>query len=157
MISRRIFISSVLVFLVMGCDRAQEGTVVEEMPAVSAWQAPVEAEQQNNPLRYDVDSVSAGRQLFEQHCQQCHGYYGEGNGIVGAALVDQRPANLLRLAGKQAEGAFAWKIRQGRGQMPAFAGKLSDTEIWQIVNFVASLENEEGSQGNHPLPETIPP
>jgi len=115
-----------------------------ETPALSVWEVPAEAEQQINPVRYDVDSVVAGKQLFEQHCQKCHGYYGEGNGIVGAVL-DQRPANLLRLAGKQAEGAFAWKIRSGRGDMPAFQETLSETAIWQIVNFVASLENEEGS------------
>jgi mono/diheme cytochrome c family protein len=144
-ISKFVLISSALLFLVTACDQVTEESTPGGEAAVSSWEAPAEAEQQTNPVRYDVDSVSAGKQLFERHCQQCHGYYGEGNGIVGAVLVDQRPANLLRLAGKQAEGAFAWKIRQGRGQMPAFQGKLSDTEIWQIVNFVASLENEEGS------------
>lgn len=145
-ISRFVLISSVIALAVSACDPATEELASTGTSAASAWMVPAEAEQQNNPVRYDVDSVAAGQQLFVRHCQQCHGYYGEGNGIVGAVLVDQKPANLLRLAGKQAEGAFAWKIRQGRGQMPAFQDKLSDTEIWQIVNFVASLENEEGFQ-----------
>lgn len=143
-ISRLVLIGSAIALA--ACDPATEQSAHADIPTASAWVAPAEAEQQINPVRYDVDSVTAGKQLFVQHCQQCHGYYGEGNGIVGAVLVDQKPANLLRLAGKQAEGAFAWKIRQGRGQMPAFQEKLSDTEIWQIVNFVASLENEEGFQ-----------
>ena len=141
----RISLACTLAFFTIACDPVAEQASPVEAPLISTWVAPEEAEQQDNPVRYDVDSVSAGKQLFEQHCQQCHGYYGEGNGIVGA-MLDQRPANLLRLAGKQAEGAFAWKIRSGRGDMPAFGSILSDMEIWQIVNFVASLENEEGTQ-----------
>jgi mono/diheme cytochrome c family protein len=131
--------------MLSACDSSTDEAEKTEAPALSLWEVPAEAEQDVNPVRYDVDSVHAGKQLFEQHCQQCHGYYGEGNGMVGA-MLDQRPANLLRLAGKQAEGAFAWKIREGRGDMPAYEELLSDTAIWQIVNFVASLENEEGTQ-----------
>lgn len=139
-ISKFALMAGAFALCISACDPA---TI--EAPALSSWKVPAEAEQQVNPVRYDVDSVNAGKQLFAQHCQQCHGYYGEGNGVMGAAL-DQKPANLLRLAGKQAEGAFAWKIRSGRGDMPAFQDTLSETAIWQIVNFVASLENEEGSQ-----------
>lgn len=111
------------------------------------WDVPTEAELTKNPVRYDVHSVRAGRALFEIHCLACHGYYAEGTGIVGATL-DKRPANLLRLSGKQSEGAFAWKIAQGRGEMPSFMNKLSERQIWYIVNFIASLENESGSLGD---------
>lgn len=131
--------------LLVSCDKQAAPT--PNQAKSFPWEVPLEAQQQENPIRYDVDSVARGRQLFEQHCQRCHGYYGEGNGIVGATL-DQKPANLLRLSGKQMEGAFAWKIRQGRDQMPSYREVLSDTDIWHIVNFVASLENEEGSHAD---------
>lgn len=108
------------------------------------WKAPDEAVNAINPVPYDVDSVMKGKALFEKHCQRCHGYWGEGNGVIGAAL-DKKPANLLRIAGKKAEGEFAWKIAEGRGDMPSFRQILSDEEIWHIVNFVESLENEEGN------------
>jgi mono/diheme cytochrome c family protein len=110
----------------------------------AAWHAPDAAVETLNPVLYTVESVAKGKNLFEQHCQQCHGYWGEGNGVVGLSL-DKRPANLLRIAGKKAEGEFAWKIAEGRGDMPGFRNKLSDEDIWNIVNFVQSLENEEGS------------
>lgn len=109
-----------------------------------SWQVPEEAQARNNPIRYDVGSVEEGKLLFAQHCLQCHGYWGEGNGIVGLTM-NGRPANLLRLAGKQSPGAFAWKIAQGRGAMPAYRDTLSEDEIWHLVNFVESLENEIGS------------
>lgn len=115
-------------------------------PLEGSWVAPPEASAQLNPLRYDVASVERGKLLFAQHCLQCHGYWGEGNGIVGLTM-NGRPANLLRLAGKQSPGAFAWKIAEGRGAMPSFRNSLSPNEIWHLVNFVESLENEIGSAG----------
>jgi mono/diheme cytochrome c family protein len=117
---------------------------VENRDNKKPWIAPDAAIETLNPILYTVESVTKGKKLFEQHCQQCHGYWGEGNGVVGLSL-DKRPANLLRIAGKKAEGEFAWKIAEGRGEMPGFRNKLSAEEIWNIVNFVQSLENEEGS------------
>ena len=116
----------------------------ENKNSKTPWRAPDAAIETLNPIPYTVESVDKGSALFAQHCQQCHGYWGEGNGVVGLSL-DKRPANLLHVAGKKAEGEFAWKIANGRGSMPGFRGKLSDEEIWHIVNFVQSLENEEGS------------
>jgi mono/diheme cytochrome c family protein len=110
----------------------------------NVWQVPAPEAAKENPVRYDVDSVGAGKVLFGEHCQGCHGYWGEGDGIVGLAL-HERPANLLRIAGKQTVGAFAWKIAEGRGVMPSFRATLDQHEIWQIVNFIESLENEVGS------------
>jgi len=113
-------------------------------PARQAWRAPADAIEKANPVPYSVESVAKGKNLFEQHCQKCHGYWGEGNGIVGRSL-NKKPANLLRIAGKKAEGEFAWKIAEGRGDMPGFKKTLTEEEIWNIVNFVESLENEQGS------------
>jgi mono/diheme cytochrome c family protein len=109
------------------------------------WPVPADADAETNPIRYDVESVQRGKALFAEHCLHCHGYWGEGNGVVGLSL-DDRPANLLRLAGKQSEGAFAWKIATGRGAMPGFSDTVSRDDIWHMVNFVESLENELGSE-----------
>ncbi len=108
------------------------------------WQAPGAEAEKLNPVRYDVESVNTGKALFASHCLQCHGYWGEGDGIVGL-MSDNRPANLLVLAGEQSPGAFAWKIAEGRNTMPSFRGTLSEQDTWHIVNFIESLENEVGS------------
>ncbi|RLA40148.1 MAG: hypothetical protein DRR06_17900, partial [Gammaproteobacteria bacterium] len=110
------------------------------------WQAPASAIEKTNPIRYDVESVSQGKALFTQHCMECHGYWGEGDGIIGLSLND-RPANLLVIAGRQSTGAFAWKIAEGRNDMPSFRHPLTEEEIWHVVNFIESLENEIGSAG----------
>lgn len=133
-----------ILFLSLFAATAQAaGTAGKQNP----WKAPAEQAARENPVAYNVDSVNAGEKLFAEHCLKCHGYYGEGNGVVGATL-NKKPANLLKLAGKKSEGEFAWKIAEGRGNMPSFRSTLSEEQIWTLVNFVESLENEQGSAGN---------
>jgi mono/diheme cytochrome c family protein len=114
------------------------------------WLAPFTEAGKTNPIRYDVKSVTHGKYLFIDHCKDCHGYWGEGDGIVGNAL-DNKPANLLRMAGRQSVGTLAWKIAQGRNAMPSFRDQLTQDEIWHIVNFIESLENEVGSANQSPV------
>ncbi len=43
---------------------------------------------------------------------------------------------------QEADGGIFWKISTGRDPMPAFQkkeGGLTDTEIWDLVNFVRTL------------------
>jgi mono/diheme cytochrome c family protein len=132
------------IFIIIAFSSAFLLACTDSRSAKAVWRAPDAAVQTENPITYSVESVTRGKVLFEQHCQKCHGYWGEGNGVVGLSL-NKRPANLLHLAGKKAEGEFAWKISEGRGDMPGFRKILSEEDIWHIVNFVQSLENEEGS------------
>ena len=41
-------------------------------------QAPSKARAKRNPLESDPEAIAAGRALFEQHCQECHGRSAEG-------------------------------------------------------------------------------
>jgi alcohol dehydrogenase (cytochrome c) len=89
-------------------------------------------EAQKNPFAADASAVEAGRTLFQQTCQSCHGSEGRG---------DRAPA----LAG----GAFRHGVSDGeifvniRGgiagtQMPSFS-RLSTDQIWQLVTYLRSL------------------
>ena len=37
-------------------------------------------------------------------------------------------------------GDIAWKIAEGRGAMPGFKERLTDEQIWDLVNFIQSLK-----------------
>lgn len=41
-------------------------------------QAPAKSRAKRNPLEDNPDAIAAGRVLFEQHCQECHGRSAEG-------------------------------------------------------------------------------
>lgn len=95
-----------------------------------------------NPVAPNAASVAAGQALFETNCAPCHGPAGRGDGPVGLTL-SPRPADLSRHAvpGIHTDGQlFEW-ISQGfpNSVMPAFAGRLAETDRWHLVNYLRTL------------------
>jgi PQQ-dependent dehydrogenase (methanol/ethanol family) len=85
-----------------------------------------------NPLAGNSDAVAAGRRVYDQTCQTCHGP--EGQGDRGPAL------NRAEFAHGNEDGDLFHSIRSGvpGTQMPAFS-RLSDEQTWQLVSYVRSL------------------
>jgi mono/diheme cytochrome c family protein len=102
---------------------------------------PVE-EAQINPIPPNSQSVAAGQNLFTTHCVLCHGESGKGDGPVGLAL-NPRPADLRQHAipGVHTDAQlFEWITNGFPGsQMPPFKTTLSDTDRWNLVNFIRTL------------------
>lgn len=109
------------------------------------WMAPEEAAKRPNPVKANNASRARGKKLFAANCASCHGASARGDGSAGAAL-NPRPADLTAMAGQHPDGDFAWKIARGRGPMPAWNGRLSEKNIWDLVNFIQGLA---GPKKNH--------
>lgn len=110
-------------------------------PARDAWSAPVEFRDQINPVKPTAESVDAGRVIYMQNCQGCHGAEGRGDGPAARALkMDARDLTDRDLMGAAADGELFWKIATGRAPMNAFSPHLSDEEIWSVVNFLRTLD-----------------
>lgn len=107
----------------------------------SEWVAPDSAEKLENPLQASERIINAGNQIFQQLCAVCHGKNGKGDGIT-ASTLQPKPANLHdNTIQSQSEGAIYWKIKEGRPPMPGFKSQLSDQQMWALVTFIKSLEN----------------
>ena len=113
-----------------------------EHPVSRHWMAPKKASARRNPIGANVDSEQRGQSLFQENCASCHGTTGRGDGPVGKALTPP-PADLAVMAPQHSDGDFAWKISEGRGVMPAWKGILSEAQIWDLVNFIKGVLNEE--------------
>ena len=103
------------------------------------WNAPEEAAARPNPVPADAASLAQGEAIFAQHCVSCHGERGQGNGPLAASLRPP-PANLQVMGKLHPPGDLAWKIAEGRGAMPGWAGTLSQHEIWDTVNYIQHLD-----------------
>lgn len=106
--------------------------------------APVKARARQNPLEKDPDAIAAGRNLFEQHCSECHGDSAEGGNkapsLRAPEVQDAEP------------GAIFWVLTNGvvpRG-MPVWS-KLPEPQRWQLVRYIKSLRVAQG------VPSTPPP
>jgi copper transport protein len=95
-----------------------------------------------NPIPPNPESVAAGQALFMAKCAPCHGKTGLGDGPIGVTL-NPRPADLRQHAipGIHTDAQlFEWITNGFPGsQMPAFRATLSDTDRWNLVNFIRTL------------------
>jgi mono/diheme cytochrome c family protein len=93
-----------------------------------------------NPFPHSAESVARGKRLFERYCVSCHGVTGHGDGPAAASLPS-RPEDLSMLAPPPIfpDGVVAYRIANGKNLMPAWKSALSESEIWDLLNFIRSL------------------
>jgi cytochrome c oxidase cbb3-type subunit 3 len=129
-------LAAVVVLAVMivaaGCQREQR-RFSEIAPASGRpLSAPGE---QRNPYGRNAWAVSEGKQLFTAfNCVGCHANGGGGMGppLIGPTTVyGDRPVDL-----------FASIVEGRPNGMPAFGGKLTDTQAWQLVGYVQALREQ---------------
>ena len=104
-------------------DEAQGGTEVPcpDVPDAAISQGLAEPQ--------TVESSTIGKSVYLQRCVGCHGV--DGIGIVGP---DIRPHKSLEKYSMAEE--MEALVRDGIGEMPEFASKLSDDEIAAVVAYV---------------------
>lgn len=103
------------------------------------WKAPPEADKVSNPLKGNTAATVLGKKLYTQLCVVCHGDKGKGDGIAGISL-NPRPANHSSAkVQSQTDGAIFWKITTGRPPMASYTKSLTETQRWQLVNYIRQL------------------
>ena len=115
--------------------------------------APDKARARRNPFEKDPDAIAAGRNLFEQHCAECHGAAAEG-GKKGPSLRAQEVQEAK-------PGSIFWILTNGvvRRGMPVWS-KLPEPRRWQLVAYIKSLGVSTSSAPPselQPLEPRVPP
>ena len=93
-----------------------------------------------NPVASSPESIAAGRRTYQMLCSRCHGPQAKGDG--GGAGAGGQPADLTDAAWDfgGTDGEIFFAIHDGTSaDMESYAERLSDTEIWHLVNFIRSL------------------
>jgi mono/diheme cytochrome c family protein len=127
--------------------RAQEDRKSNSKPSVydELANAPGKYRSKANPLGRDLEAVTAGAILFEEHCQECHGKEAGGG----------KKAPSLRVAEVQnAEpGAIYYVLTNGvvRKGMPVWS-KLPEPQRWQLVSYIKSLGAAEAQTASPKKP-----
>ena len=99
-----------------------------------------------NPIADTVSSVDRGGIVYQATCARCHGVDALGGGI-DAGTTQVRPPNLRSGHLKQHTDAdiFKWISDGLPGGMPAWAGSLSETDRWNLVNYLRSINGHPPS------------
>ena len=114
------------------------------------WKAPARASRKANPVPADDKAVAAGKVLYAKHCLSCHGETGKGNGPAAKDL-QKAPGDLSNpKLWEQTDGALFWKLTEGRKPMPTFEPLTSETERWQIIDYVRTLAPKPAATTSQP-------
>lgn len=107
---------------------------------------PVDATK-GNPVPTTADSVARGKMLFQQNCIMCHGIDGRGDGPESVDL-SPAPTDFRLHIPLHTDPSFYAFISDGypASAMPAFKGAFSETDIWNLVNFLRSAFTEAPTQ-----------
>lgn len=116
-----------------------------------------------SPTAFSLASIARGEGIYNNACASCHGADGRGEGPLAATLTRWPPTVVGPLLGRRADGELFWHIAhgmrdaQGAATMPAFAGQLSDTDIWAVLDYMKVLAASGGVRaGGWPLPVAMP-
>jgi mono/diheme cytochrome c family protein len=108
-----------------------------------------QAPQLKNPIASTPESLSAGKQAFDANCAACHGNRAQGAvkaGVVISIIAEQGGKQAPDLTDDQwdhgaTDGEIYTVIKKGvpPTMMAGWDGRLSDREIWSIVNYLRAL------------------
>ena len=123
---------------------------------------PFEAKMSVNPAP-DPSDVAAGKDLYRQKCETCHGIDGGGSTPIGSNEFPRVPTLRSVAIAATSDGELFYHIRNGIRNTGMPAWNLPDRQIWQLVSFVrhlpevAAMAPEAATALSAAAPATMPP
>jgi mono/diheme cytochrome c family protein len=95
-----------------------------------------------NPVPASPESIAKGKELFTKNCRFCHGADAKGNGPMAPEGTHPSDLTDAKWDRGSTDGEIFLVIREGAGpemDMKGYKSKMSETDIWNVVNFLRSL------------------
>ena len=128
-----ISVLALLTFAYSGGSAAAADSMAEK------WLSPDPSAAKKSPIAPTQDSIAAGQKIYSKTCMMCHGKSGDADGPAVIEL-NIHPAKLSNPQLKtESDGSLFWKISTGKKPMPAYGKRLSETDRWNLVNYVRTL------------------
>jgi len=84
-----------------------------------------------------AQGAAAGKGIFASKCALCHGPDGKGNTSIGKSLkIADLHSDVVQ---KMSNADLKTFITNGKNKMPPFKGKLTDTQMDQVISYIREL------------------
>jgi mono/diheme cytochrome c family protein len=105
-----------------------------------SWNVPAAFKSMKNPVAQNEVAIKAGLAVFTRNCVSCHGKTGQGNGIKASTLRNF-PGDFSRPEFQNlSDGEILYRVKTGKDEMPRFEGKLTDDDIWNVINYLRTFK-----------------
>lgn len=114
------------------------------VPQAGGWTLGEDAATKKNPVISDANTLAAGRAIFKDKCQRCHGPGGLGDGPDADPDATDMDLTNAKRAARNDDGTVYYKVLHGRKRpkMPAFKDELNEQQLWTVVTYVQSLRKK---------------
>lgn len=104
-------------------------------------------------VEVDLDFLRRGRERYEIYCAMCHGYAGQGDGMVHQRVTQRKLANVEGFSDwaapasyhtdavrAQSVGELFNTISNGKNNMAGYRAQIPAADRWAIVAYVRALQ-----------------
>lgn len=93
-----------------------------------------------SPLTISEKHMEKGKKNYQIYCAICHGDTGDG---MGTLVKNEKFLGVPNYKDREiTEGSIYHVIMYGRNMMGSHASQLTETERWEVVEYVEHLRNE---------------
>lgn len=98
------------------------------------------------PIPIAKADIERGRTRFNIYCTPCHGYLGDGNGMVVLRGYRQAATFYDDKYRKAPVGHFFDVITNGFGAMPSYASRITADDRWRLIAYIRALQLSESAK-----------
>lgn len=133
---KNLILSAAVIF--MSALMLMSFSLTQEQP--KPWPVPDEYKNMKNPVKADAESLQIGKMQYNKNCASCHGKTGLGDGPKARMLETFSGDFSGAYYQNQTDGEHFYKTIEGRDEMPGYKGKITDEDIWHMVNYMRTFK-----------------
>lgn len=119
-----------------------EQTVARSPEHDLPWRhAHTETARDTPPFPITRDDLYRGQERFDIYCSPCHGWTGEGKGMIVQRGYMQPPSFHDPIVKGKTLAHYVQVMTQGYGAMPSYAAQVSLRDRWLIASYLRVLQS----------------
>lgn len=92
------------------------------------------------PFPVTMDVLKRGQERFNIYCSPCHGFSGDGDGMIVQRGFSPPPSYHIERLRQAPPGLFVDVITNGYGQMFSYAYRVEPADRWAIAAYIRALQ-----------------
>jgi hypothetical protein len=106
------------------------------------------------PVEITEEVLALGQRTFNDFCSPCHGYDGDGNGVIAREGFPQPATYHTDTLRQMPVGHFFRVITDGKGSMFSYASRIDPETRWAVVAYIRALQLSQYAEFNE-LPSEL--